>query len=225
MRGADVRLAGITVAFDGANILDAVDLTIRSGEVVGLLGPSGSGKSTLLRVIAGLVIPDAGVVTIDGKDVTRVPTHRRGVGMVFQDNQLFPHRSTIDNVAFGLKMAGVDRSTRHARAAEWLTRVGLGGFGTRSVTQLSGGEAKRVALARTLVTEPSVVLLDEPLTGLDRELHDQLVGELAELLHATGATAVIVTHDADEAGAIADRSLALDDLQGAGSTVRDHGNR
>lgn len=216
MRGAELELAGIAVAFDGVRVLDDFSLTIRSGEVVGLLGPSGRGKSTLLRVIAGIVVPDSGVVTIDGVDVTEVPTHRRGVGMVFQDNQLFPHRSTIDNVAFGLKMAGVDRSTRHARATEWLARVGLDGFGPRNVTDLSGGEAKRVALARTLITEPSVVLLDEPLTGLDRELHDQLVDELAGLLRATGTTAIIVTHDVDEAEAIADRSLRLDDINGAG---------
>ncbi len=133
--------------------------------------------------------------------------------MVFQDNQLFPHRSTLDNVAFGLKMAGVGRAERHARAAAWLTRVGLDGFGPRKVTELSGGEAKRVALARTLVTEPSVVLLDEPLTGLDRELHDQLVVELAELLHDTDATALLVTHDLDEAAAIADRTVLLDEIQ------------
>ena len=215
MRGAELEVAGIDVSFDGTPVLREADLTVGASEVVALLGPSGSGKSTLLRVIAGLVAPDCGIVRIDGVDVTNTPTHRRGVGMVFQDNQLFPHRSTLDNVAFGLKMAGVARTERHTRAAAWLARVGLDGFGARKVTELSGGEAKRVALARTLVTEPSLVLLDEPLTGLDRELHDQLVTELGALLHSTDATALLVTHDLDEAAAIADRTVLLDEIQGA----------
>lgn len=217
MSGADVELASIDVAFDGTTVLDGVDLSVGGGEVVALLGPSGSGKSTLLRVIAGIVQPDSGTVWIDHVDVTSTPTHRRGVGMVFQDNQLFPHRSTLDNVAFGLKMAGVDRARRHTRADEWLTRVGLAGFGPRKVTELSGGEATRVALARTLVTEPPVILLDEPLTGLDRELHDQLLDDLGDLLHAGDATAILVTHDVSEARAIADRTVLLGDIQhGAG---------
>ncbi|WP_051062434.1 ABC transporter ATP-binding protein [Ilumatobacter nonamiensis] len=220
MPGAEVELAGIRVAFDENVVLDDVDLRVAGSEVIALLGPSGSGKSTLLRVIAGIVAPDGGTVTIDGVDMTATPTHRRGVGMVFQDNQLFPHRSTLDNVAFGLKMSGVGRTERHERAATWLTRVGLEGFGSRRVTELSGGEAKRVALARTMIAEPSVVLLDEPLTGLDRDLHDQLVDELAELLHGSDATAIIVTHDVAEATAIADRTVLLDDLQPHGTARR-----
>ncbi len=214
MGGAELALSGIDVAFDGVEVLCGADLRVDAGEVVALLGPSGGGKSTLLRVVAGIVAPDAGTVRIDGVDVTHTPTHRRGVGMVFQDNQLFPHRSTLDNVAFGLKMAGLDRAERHERAAAWLARVGLEGFGPRRVTELSGGEAKRVALARTLITGPSVVLLDEPLTGLDRELHDQLVGELADLLRDSDTTALLVTHDLDEAAAIADRTVLLADIQG-----------
>jgi thiamine transport system ATP-binding protein len=213
MGGAELELVGIDVTFDGTPVLRGTDLTVGAGEVVALLGPSGTGKSTLLRVIAGLVAPDRGSVRIDGFDVTRTPTHRRGVGMVFQDNQLFPHRSTLDNVAFGLKMAGVGRAERHARAAAWLDRVGLGGFGSRTVTELSGGEAKRVALARTLVTEPAIVLLDEPLSGLDRELHDQLVAELATLLRDSDTTALLVTHDLDEAASVADRTVRLDEIQ------------
>jgi thiamine transport system ATP-binding protein len=213
MRGAELELSDIDVSFDDTPVLRGAELTAAASEVVALLGPSGGGKSTLLRVVAGIIAPDRGTVRIDGVDVTDTPTHRRGIGMVFQDNQLFPHRSTLDNVAFGLKMAGVGRTDRSARAAAWLARVGLDGFGPRLVTELSGGEAKRVALARTLVTEPSVVLLDEPLTGLDRELHDQLVGELTELLHETDATALLVTHDLDEAAAIADRTVLLDEIQ------------
>ena len=215
MRGADVELSGISVSFDGTTVLDDVGLSVAAGEVVALLGPSGSGKSTLLRVVAGIASPDSGATTTGGARVTGRPTHRRGVGMVFQDNQLFPHRSTLDNVAFGLKMAGVSRAERHEDAARWLKRVGLDGFGNRKVTELSGGEAKRVALARTLVTEPRLVLLDEPLTGLDRELHDQLVDELADLLNDTDATALLVTHDVDEAATIADRTVLLDEIQNA----------
>ncbi len=202
-------VAGVTVVFDGTTVLDDVDISVADGEVVALLGPSGSGKSTLLRVIAGIIAPDAGTVSLDGVDVSALPTHRRGIGMVFQDNQLFPHRSTLDNVAFGLKMAGVGRRERDAAAADWLARVGLDGFGSRPVTELSGGEAKRVALARTLATRPAVVLLDEPLTGLDRELHDRLTVEVSDILRAAGATAILVTHDRDEAAAIADRTVTL----------------
>lgn len=213
MHGAELTVRDIDVTFDGSTVLTGAHMRVSPGEVVALLGPSGSGKSTLLRVVAGIVTPNRGTVEIDGIDVTRTPTHQRGVGMVFQDNQLFSHRSTLDNVAFGLKMAGVDRDRRHARAAEWLARVGLDGFGSRKVTELSGGEAKRVALARTLIIEPSVILLDEPLTGLDRELHDQMVFELAALLHETDATALLVTHDVDEAAAIADRTVLIDELQ------------
>ncbi len=187
-------------------------MELASGEVVALLGPSGSGKSTLLRVIAGIVAPDAGTVHVDGVDVTRVATHRRGVGMVFQDNQLFPHLSTLDNVTFGLKMAGMREPERDQEGTRWLDRVGLAGFGHRSVTELSGGEAKRVALARTLAAGPAVVLLDEPLTGLDRELHDRLAIDLAEILRTANVTTVLVTHDPDEAATIADRTVLLADI-------------
>jgi len=209
----------IDVSFDDTHVLRDVSLRAAPGEAVALLGASGSGKSTLLRVIAGIIAPDAGTVSIDGVDITTTATHRRGVGMVFQDNQLFPHRSVADNVAFGLKMQGVDRNERRARAEAWLERVELGGFADRRVTELSGGEAKRVALARTLAADPSVVLLDEPLTGLDRELHDQLVDELARLLRIADATVVLVTHDVDEAHAIADRTVALSDLQDGGEST------
>lgn len=214
MSGTDpaIGVRGVTVAFDRTPVLDDVSLDVAGSEIVALLGPSGSGKSTLLRVVAGIVTPDAGTVHLDGRDVTGVATHRRGVGMVFQDDQLFPHRDVLGNVAFGLEMAGVDRRERERRAQDWLARVGLGGFGQRRVTNLSGGEAKRVALARTLVVEPRVLLLDEPLTGLDRELHDELLDDLADLLTDADTTAIVVTHDADEADALSDRIVRLDEL-------------
>jgi thiamine transport system ATP-binding protein len=202
----------MTVSFDETVVLDDVSLSLAHGETVALLGPSGSGKSTLLRAIAGILAPDSGTVGIDSIDVTDTPTYRRGVGMVFQDNQLFPHRSTLDNVGFGLKMAGIGRSERNERSARWLERVGLAGFADRRVTDLSGGEAKRVALARTLATEPSIVLLDEPLTGLDRELHDRLARELVDILTAAAATTLLVTHDPEEAALVATRSVQLEDL-------------
>jgi thiamine transport system ATP-binding protein len=208
-----LRVDDVHVAFDDTSVLDGVDLAIEAGEIVALLGPSGSGKSTLLRVIAGIVVPDSGSVLIDGVDVTRQPTHQRGVGMVFQDNQLFPHMSVLDNVGFGLKMAGRSRPDRDRIGREWLDRVGLSGFADRRVTDLSGGEAKRVALARTLAPEPKVVLLDEPLTGLDRELHDRLTDDLAGLLRETATTALLVTHDHDEADTVADRTVAVSDLR------------
>ena len=199
----DVR--DVTVRFGERAVLDRVSLSVADREVVALLGPSGSGKSTLLRVVAGLLVPDGGTVSVDGIDVTALPAHRRQVGLVFQDEQLFPHMTVAANVGFGLRMQGADRRQVAARVDELLALVGLPGFGDRAVGRLSGGEAKRVALARSLAPRPRVLLLDEPLTGLDRELHDRLTGDLADLLRATGTTALLVTHDHDEAEAIADR--------------------
>jgi thiamine transport system ATP-binding protein len=200
---------GITVRFGDRTVLDDVSLEVADGEVVALLGPSGSGKSTLLRVLAGLLAADAGSVWLEGRDVTTVPTHRRGLGMVFQDEQLFPHLDVSANVGFGLRMHGMARLLLARRVEELLELVGLAGFGGRRVVTLSGGEAKRVALARSLATRPAVLLLDEPLTGLDRELHDRLAIDVAAILRSTGTTAVLVTHDPDEAATIADRTITL----------------
>jgi thiamine transport system ATP-binding protein len=207
---SDLDVRDVRVSFGDTDVLDGVSLRINGSETVALLGPSGSGKSTLLRVIAGILLPDNGTVTVGGTDVTHTPTHQRGIGMVFQDNQLFPHLSTLDNVTFGPKMAGESRSSRNERGSAWLERVGLAGFEQRSVTDLSGGEAKRVALARTLAAEPAVVLLDEPLTGLDRELHDRLAVDLRTLL--ADVTTLLVTHDSDEATVVADRTVLMSDL-------------
>jgi thiamine transport system ATP-binding protein len=228
-----LEVRDVCVAFDGTPVLDHVSLTVAGGEVVALLGPSGSGKSTLLRVIAGLLTPDAGHVVLDGQDITTRPTHRRGIGMVFQDEQLFPHRDVGANVAFGLRMQRRDRASSFARSKtrsahtaaidrrvdELLELVGLVGFGRRAVTSLSGGEAKRVALARSLAPAPHLVLLDEPLTGLDRDLHDHLAGEVGRILRATHTTAVLVTHDPQEAAIVADRVVRLDHLGGRRSGV------
>lgn len=207
-----LEVSDVTVSFDGPPVLDAVSLSVAAGEVVALLGPSGSGKSTLLRVIAGLVVPDAGRVRLAGTDITTLPTHRRGVGMVFQNEQLFPHRDVRGNLAFGLRMRGDAKHAVGRRVNEMLELVGLSGFADREVSGLSGGEAKRVALARSLAPAPRALLLDEPLTGLDRDLHTRLAGEVARILRAAGTTALLVTHDATEAATIADRVVRLDEL-------------
>lgn len=208
-----LRVEDLMVRFGNRTVLDHLNLEVGEGAVVAVLGASGSGKSTMLRVIAGLLTPDAGQVSINGRDVTRWPTHRRGVAMVFQDEQLFPHLDVAANIAFGLRQQGQSRSDMAARVQDMLTLVGLDGFERRRVTELSGGEAKRVALVRALAPRPRVLLLDEPLTGLDTELHDRLVVELAAVLRDQHITSVLVTHDRAEAAAVADRVVHLHDLQ------------
>lgn len=204
---------GITVTFAGRTVLDHVSV-VADTEVVALLGASGSGKSTLLKVVAGLLVPDEGRVVLGGRDITEVPPHARGIGMVFQDQQLFPHLDVAENVGFGLRMRRRPRAASRDRVVEMLHLVGLDGFEHRRIGDLSGGEATRVALARALAPAPSVLLLDEPLTGLDRELHDRLAVELRGLLQ--GVTALLVTHDRDEAAQVADRVVALADLAHSG---------
>jgi thiamine transport system ATP-binding protein len=199
----------VTVRFGARVVLGSVCLHVAAGEMIALLGPSGSGKSTLLRVIAGIVPADSGHVVLDGVDITHVPTHRRSVGMVFQDEQLFPHMDVAGNVGFGLRMAGIDKRVRGQRVGELLELVGLAGFGSRHIDGLSGGERKRVALARSLAPQPKLLLLDEPLTGLDRELHDRLAVEVSAILTAQATTAIWVTHDAEEAATVAGRTVAL----------------
>lgn len=203
----DVR--DVTVSFDGSIVLDGVNLHVAAGEVVALLGPSGSGKSTLLRVVAGLITPDRGSVVVNCIDVTAMPTHRRSVGMVFQNEHLFPHLSVGGNIGFGLRVAGIGTRARTEKVDELLDLVGLHGFASRRIDNLSGGEAKRVALARSLAPAPKVLLLDEPLTGLDRDLHDRLVQDVSEILKRSATTAVWVTHDQDEAAKVAQRIEVL----------------
>lgn len=200
-----LELDSITVRYGQTAAVSDVSLSVSDGEVVALLGPSGCGKSTLLRTIAGLEKPSSGAVRWDSSDLAGVPVHRREFGLVFQDGQLFPHRSVAGNVAFGLRMRGVDREERDKRVLSLLELVGLEGYADRRVTQLSGGEQQRVALARALAPSPRLLLLDEPLSALDRALREQLAVDLARLLREAATTALVVTHDHDEAFTLADR--------------------
>lgn len=194
----------------GTTAVRGVSLDLAPGEVLALLGPSGCGKSSLLRAVAGLEPVAGGTVAWDGRDLAGVPVHQRGFGLMFQEGQLFPHRDVAGNVAFGLRMAGVRRAAASGRVAELLDLVGLAGYGPRPVATLSGGERQRVALARALAPEPQLLLLDEPLSALDRGLRDRLATDLRAALVATGTTALFVTHDHDEAFTVADRVAVMD---------------
>jgi len=200
-----LRVTGLTVVYPGADAaaVDAVSLHVRRGETVALVGPSGCGKSTLLAAIAGITPPQHGTVAFDGEDVTLLPIHRRGFGLVFQDGQLFPHRTVAGNVSFGLEMAKVPAAERDARVRELLELVGLAKYHDQAVENLSGGERQRVALARSLAPQPRLLLLDEPLSSLDAELRFRLAREMQEILTVTGTTAVLVTHDPAEADLVA----------------------
>ncbi|MEW1698622.1 ABC transporter ATP-binding protein [Streptomyces sp. NPDC091278] len=206
-----LRLEGATVRFGERAVLDAVDLAVAEHETVCVLGPSGSGKSTLLRAVAGLQALDGGRVLLAGADQDGVPVHRRGVGLMFQDHQLFPQRDVAGNVGFGLRMHGVPGTERADRVTELLDLVGLPGAGRRSVAALSGGEQQRVALARALAPRPRLLMLDEPLGQLDRGLRERLVVELRELFGRLGTTVLAVTHDQGEAFALADRVVVMRD--------------
>ncbi|MFD9584531.1 MULTISPECIES: ABC transporter ATP-binding protein [unclassified Streptomyces] len=206
-----LSLRGATVRFGGRAVLDAVDLDVAEHEIVCVLGPSGSGKSTLLRTVAGLQPLDAGSVTLDGRDQAAVPAHRRGVGLMFQDHQLFPQRDVGGNVAFGLRMHGAPKTEQAERVAELLDLVGLPGARNRAVASLSGGEQQRVALARALAPRPRLLMLDEPLGQLDRSLRERLVVELRGLFGELGTTVLAVTHDQGEAFALADRVVVMRD--------------
>lgn len=201
-----LSLENVTVRFGAVTAVDAVSLDIPRGEVFALLGPSGSGKSSLLRAIAGLE-PCTGDIRWDDETVMRMPPHKRRFALMFQDGQLFPHLDVAGNVGYALRIAG---GSPTERVTELLDLVGLAGFERRRVTDLSGGEQQRVALARSLAASPRMLLLDEPLSSLDRELRERLAGELRDILRAAGVTTMLVTHDHDEAGVIADRIGILD---------------
>lgn len=206
-----LTVRGLSKEFGPTIALSAVNLEVATGETVSVLGPSGSGKSTLLRVVAGLETPDAGSVQWEGEDITTVPAHNRRFGLMFQDYALFPHRDVAGNVGFGLRMAGSPPDEVERRVEEVLELVGLSGKERRRITELSGGEAQRVALARTLAPAPRLVMLDEPLGSLDRSLRERLIVELGEIFERVESTVLYVTHDQEEAFTIADRVAIMRD--------------
>jgi spermidine/putrescine transport system ATP-binding protein len=206
-----VELCGVTKRFGKVAALREVDLTVETGEFLTLLGPSGCGKTTLLRLIGGFDTPDTGSISLDGKDVTKTPPHRRSVNTVFQSYALFPHLTVWENIAFGLKMQGAARQDILARVGEALQLVALTGLDARKPHQLSGGQRQRVALARALVCRPRVLLLDEPLAALDAKLRHAMQLELKALQRKVGLTFIFVTHDQQEALAMSDRIALLNE--------------
>jgi len=195
---------------DGWALQDA-SFGVQTSETLCLLGPSGCGKTTLLRLLAGLERPDKGRVLLDGKDITSVPSHLRGFGLMFQEYALFPHKDVFGNVAFGLRMQGMSRDAITSRVDSALRLVGLIGFEHRDVNQLSGGERQRVALARSLAPQPRLLMLDEPLGALDRALRERLMDDLPHILRRAGVTTITVTHDQEEAFALGDRVALMRD--------------
>jgi thiamine transport system ATP-binding protein len=204
-----LSVRNLSVRFDQATAVEDVSLDLPDGEVLAVLGPSGCGKSTLLRAVAGLEALHAGTVAYDGRDLSAVPTHRRGFALMFQEGQLFAHQSVAGNVGYPLRLRRRPRADVARRVEELLELVGLPGFGPRSTTTLSGGERQRVALARALAVEPRLLLLDEPLSALDAGLRERLAADLRGILLAAGTTALLVTHDHDEAFAVADRMALM----------------
>jgi ABC-type Fe3+/spermidine/putrescine transport system ATPase subunit len=204
-----LEISNVSKSYPGLPVLQEASFSVARGEIICLLGPSGCGKTTLLRIIAGLEVPDTGQVIFDGLDLADVPVHRRNFGFMFQDYALFPHKDVIANVAFGLRMQGQPPAEIAARVSEVLALVGLSGYDHRRVIELSGGEQQRVALARSLAARPRLLMLDEPLGALDRALREQLMNDLRAILKRLGLTAVYVTHDQEEAFAIADRVLIM----------------
>jgi putative spermidine/putrescine transport system ATP-binding protein len=207
---ARIDIIAVTKSYDGiTRAVDAVDMHIREGEFFSLLGPSGCGKTTTLRMIAGFETPTDGAIEVGGADVTHVPAHKRDMGMVFQNYALFPHRSVGENVAFGLRMRGMDRTTITRKVTDALAQVELVGYEDRRPGQLSGGQQQRVALARAIVIEPRVLLCDEPLGALDKKLRQAMQFELKQLQRKLGLTMVFVTHDQEEALAMSDRIAVM----------------
>ncbi|MFZ1398222.1 MAG: ABC transporter ATP-binding protein, partial [Candidatus Promineifilaceae bacterium] len=212
-----LQCSNIQKAFGEKPVLHDIDLALAAGEIGVLLGPSGCGKTTLLRIIAGLTVPDNGRIHLNNQEITQTPVHQRGLGLVFQEYALFPHKNVYQNVAFGLRMLHWAAAEIETRVAQVLELVGLAGFGDRPIHELSGGEQQRVALARSLAPAPRLILLDEPLGALDRALRERLMLDLRRILkdagnvlgRPEGMTAVYVTHDQAEAFAIADKLVVM----------------
>ena len=204
-------LEGIRKSFGSVTALGGVDLTFPNKKLVCLLGPSGCGKTTLLRLIAGLETPDSGRIMLEGRDITPVPAHRRNFGMVFQSHALFPHLTVGENIAYGLRIRRMGKARRGEQVEKLLELVRLSGMEQRNISQLSGGQRQRVAMARALALEPSIFLLDEPLSALDAKLREEMQMELRQIHQRLGITTILVTHDQREAMTMADVVVVLDE--------------
>ena len=207
--GAYLDIDRVGKRFGSSTVLHELSLSVEKGEFISLLGPSGCGKTTLLRIVAGLMAPDGGRIALDGRDLNRLPPHRRNVGVVFQNYALFPHLSVADNIAFGLRAQRVPRAEVAGRVERALDMIRLRPMADRSIGQLSGGQQQRVAMARALAVNPALILLDEPLSALDRKLRETMQVELRRMLRDLGMTAIFVTHDQEEALALSDRIAVM----------------
>ena len=204
-----LNVSNLSVAFDNTVIVDNISFTVPTGETLAVTGPSGIGKTTLLHAICGIIRTTHGTVHIDNVDITSLPTHKRGIGLVSQTGDLFPTMTVSQNIEFGLRISKVPKTDRTTRIYELLEMVNLAHLAHRNVAELSGGEARRIALARALAPRPRVLLLDEPLSGLDQTTHDALMSDLARVLKQTATTALLVTHDQSEADFLADTTFVL----------------
>ncbi|WP_376709782.1 ABC transporter ATP-binding protein [Pseudochrobactrum lubricantis] len=226
MNNPFIHFDKVSKAFGSLTVVDNLDLTISKGEFVSMLGPSGSGKTTLLMLLAGFERPTGGTVSVDGKRIDQLPPHKRNMGVVFQNYALFPHMTIAENVAFPLKMRGLSKSEMQDRVKRALVMVQLGTMLERKPSQLSGGQQQRVALARALVFEPEVVLMDEPLGALDKQLRERMQLDIRELHHRLGLTIVFVTHDQSEALTMSDRIAVFNrgkiEQIGTPSQIYDH---
>ena len=204
-----LKVSNLTVEFDNTAIVDDISFTVPTGETLAITGPSGIGKTTLLHAVCGIIRTTRGTVHIDNVDITSLPTHKRGIGLVSQTGDLFPTMTVSQNIEFGLRIAKMPQTDRTERVKELLELVGLAHLAHRNVADLSGGEARRIALARALAPRPQVLLLDEPLSGLDQSTHDALMPDLARVLKQTATTALLVTHDLSEAELLAQASFTF----------------